>query len=146
MLELNNVINELSKDYDSYYVYDEHSIVESIEKLKTAFPDVTFLYSIKCNHNRNVIDSIFSKGLGADAASLGEVMLALDAGLHQEMVCYSAPGKSDFDIREAWDKSRIIVDSIGEIGLIEGIADEKGCSIDIGVRITRRTGRIFSQM
>ena len=80
MLELNNVINELSKDYDSYYVY------------------------------------------------------------------YSAPGKSDFDIREAWDKSRIIVDSTGEIGLIEGIADEKGCSIDIGVRITRRTGRIFSQM
>ena len=130
-----DIIEKLSREYDSYYLYDEGSIVERTGRLKKAFPDVDFLYSIKCNSHPEVVRSVFAQGFGADAASLGEVMIAAESGLDPAMILYSAPGKSASDIRAAWDKAVIIADSIGEIKLIEQIASGKGCRRDIGVRI-----------
>ena len=73
-------VEEQAKRYDSFYLYDERKIVESIRGLKQHFPSIEFLYSIKCNSNPHVIGSIFSQGLGADAASAGEVRKAVAAG------------------------------------------------------------------
>ena len=129
------IIEKLSQKYDSYYIYDESSIIERTGMLKKAFPDVDFLYSIKCNNHPEVVRSVFAQGFGADAASLGEVMIASENGLSQDMIYYSAPGKSASDIETAWEKAVIIADSTSEIELIEQIASDKGCCKDIGVRI-----------
>ena len=109
------LILELLKKYPSFYLYDEKIINERIDMLKTKFPKAQFLYSVKCNPDKNVLKTIFNKGFGVDAASLGEVLIAKDMGLAKNQIYYSAPGKSYEDIKEAIDKSVIIADSLGEI-------------------------------
>lgn len=134
-MDLKEVIKKQAEQYDSFYLYDENVIKENVRSLKKAFPEVEFLYSIKCNPERHVLDSIFAEGFGADAASLGEVIKAKDAGLPKEKIYYSAPGKTVKDIREAIGYSVIIADSLYEMENIDRISAERNTVTDIGVRI-----------
>ena len=74
-MKLDRTIAEAAEIYDSFYLYSEAGILAQSEKLKTAFPGVSFLYSVKCNPNRHILRSVFDNGFGADAASAGEVRL-----------------------------------------------------------------------
>lgn len=129
------VIAKLAKTHDSFYLYDERCILESAKTLTTNFPQVHFLYSIKCNPNAHILRSIFSQGFGADAASLGEVLLANEAGLPKDQVYYSAPGKTLQDIEKAITKSVLIADSVDEIRRIQAVAAKMETTIGIGIRI-----------
>jgi diaminopimelate decarboxylase len=129
------VILEQAKKYDSFYLYDESKILEYTGRLKADFEGVGFLYSIKTNPNPMLLKTVFSQGFGADAASLGEVMLGKKYGLSKQQIYYSTPGKSRRDISEAMDISVIIADSIGEILKIQELAQEKGIVAEIGVRL-----------
>lgn len=128
-------IEEVSKVHDSFYVYDETKIVTQINALKEAFPSAIFLYSVKCNPNKHVLKAIFSQGFGADAASVNEVLMAVEAGLKKDEIYFSAPGKTQADIEKTIDRAVIIADSLSEIGRIEAVATKKGISVNIGVRI-----------
>ncbi len=128
-------IKKLAERYDSFYLYDESVIKQSIRDLKESFSDILFLYSVKCNPNANVLRSVFSEGLGADAASLGEVIKAKEAGLPKEDIYYSAPGKTDKEIEGAIEGSVLIADSLGELERIDAIAEKKGLAVSVGVRI-----------
>lgn len=55
------IVEEQAKRYDSFYLYDERKIVDSIRRLKQHFPNIEFLYSIKCNSNPYVINSVFAQ-------------------------------------------------------------------------------------
>ena len=55
---------------DSFYFYDETTLLHKISLLKEGFQNARFLYSIKANHNPALASIIFSQGFGADAASL----------------------------------------------------------------------------
>lgn len=135
MSDIRDVIGKLKADSDNFYIYDERWIRKCISRLRTCFPQVKFLYSIKCNNNSNVMRSVFSQGLGADAASVREVELAAECGLKKDEIYYSAPGKTRKDIEEVLDKSIIIADSINEIMLIDNIARERGEIYKIGIRL-----------
>ena len=74
-MKVDRTIAEAAEIYDSFYLYSEAGILAQSEKLKTAFPGVSFLYSVKCNPNRHILRSVFDNGFGADAASAGEVRL-----------------------------------------------------------------------
>ena len=102
-MELKNQICEISQKYDSFYLYDEKIIKNSISN------------SIKCNSNVNILKSIFSEGFGADAASLAEVLMARKLDLDKNKIYYSAPGKTSKDIEIAINESNLIADSIEEI-------------------------------
>ncbi len=130
-----SVIAEQAKHHDCFYLYDESIILQSIETMKQTFPQVTFLYSLKCNPNPNVIRSVFSQGFGADAASLGEVLLSKEAGLTKEQIYYSAPGKTTAELREGMKHAMIIADSLPEIERIDRISAEQDIVTEIGVRI-----------
>lgn len=134
-MNLKDVISAQALNYDCFYLYDENRIIEDTKRLKRNFPQVDFLYSIKCNSNPFVVRSVFSQGFGADAASLGEVLEASEAGLSKDRIYYSSPGKTLQDIRRAIGKSTIIADSLDEIRRIQAIAAELGACIAIGVRI-----------
>ena len=103
--------------------------------LKTCFPDVGFLYSIKCNSNPHVLRCIFGHGMGADAASLGEVIMASNAGLAPYQIFYSAPGKTQKEIEGAITKATLIADSLEEIERIRQVAEKAGMTVKIGLRI-----------
>lgn len=129
------VIDLCAANCDSFYLYDESRILDSIRTLKESFPQIEFLYSIKCNPNPHVLNCVFSQQFGADAASAGEVVLAQNAGLKAEQIFYSAPGKSIQDIENTIDHAIIIADSIGEIKRIQTVAGSLGKNVKIGIRI-----------
>ncbi|POP31584.1 diaminopimelate decarboxylase [Lactonifactor longoviformis] len=130
-----DVVKEQAKRYDSFYLYDESQIVARTQDLKEHFPNIRFLYSIKCNSNVNVLRSVFSQGFGADAASAGEVRKALAAGVKKKNIYYSAPGKSMEDIERAIKSSVLIADSIDEIKRIQMAAERINFIAEIGLRI-----------
>lgn len=122
-------------DTDNFYLYDERIIHGNIACLQNSFPQIKFLYSIKCNSNKHVLRSIFRQGLGADAASAQEVLLANECGLTKNDIYYSAPGKTINDIQCVLDKAIIITDSINELMMIDKLAKELGRTIETGIRI-----------
>lgn len=128
-------IAEALKTYKSCYVYEENGILSQGEKLLSHLKGVEFLYSLKTNPAKKVLQCIFSQGFGADAASLREVLLAKDLGLPKEKILFSTPGKSKEDIIQSIDHAIIIADSQHEIALIEEVAKEKAVVVDIGIRI-----------
>lgn len=130
-----DVVKEQAKRYDSFYLYDESQIVARTRELKEYFPNILFLYSIKCNSNANVLRSVFSQGFGADVASAGEVRKALAAGLEKENIYYSAPGKSIEDIESTIKSSILIADSVDEIKRIQIVAEQMNFIAEIGLRI-----------
>ena len=130
-----DIIKKYAKEHDSFYLYDEAVIAENIKCLQDSYPHAEFLYSVKCNPNKDVIDAIFSRGFGADAASAGEVKLAVEAGLSKDRIYYSAPGKTLADIKNTMDYAVLIADSLREVARIQKAAEEKGIVLDIGLRI-----------
>lgn len=134
-MDLKAKIAEAAKAHDSFYLYEEAGILSQAEKLKAAFPSVTFLYSLKCNPNRHILNCVFGQGFGADAASAGEVVLAARAGLPKEQIYYSAPGKSQLEIEKTIGKAILIADSIDEIRRIEEAAAKHRLAVKIGIRI-----------
>lgn len=129
------MIAKQAEKYDSFYLYDENCIISSVNTLKENFPQIEFLYSVKCNPNCHVLHSVFTQGFGADAASLGEVFLANEAGLTKDQIYYSAPGKTMEDIKNAISKSILIADSLDEIKRIQIVASQAGMTAKIGIRI-----------
>ncbi len=128
-------IKEQSEKYDSFYLYEESIILSYTQMLRRAFENVDFLYSIKANPHPLVVKTVFSQGFGADAASLNEVLLSSSLGLPKEKILYSAPGKSKKDISEALGQCVLIADSLNEIRAIDEIAQQKGITAEIGIRI-----------
>lgn len=128
-------IKKIAQEEDSFYLYDEEVILERINNLKENFPSVEFLYSLKTNPNPDILDTIYDTGLGADAASLKEVEISFERIKNKEKIQYSAPGKSEKDIEESFDKAIIIADSINEVKLISEVAVKNSKEIEIGIRI-----------
>ncbi|KAH0789246.1 diaminopimelate decarboxylase [Histomonas meleagridis] len=135
LTELNKHILEQASKFDTFYLYNEKQILESIDRIKQNFPDIDFLYSIKCNSNPHVLSTVFSHGLEADAASKGEVLISCEVGLPKEKIYYSAPGKTISDIEQTITKSILIADSIDEILRIESIAKRMNIQVSIGIRL-----------
>lgn len=135
-----NVIEQLAKKYDSFYLYEQEGILNSIGNLKDNFPSVDFLFSVKCNPNENVLRTIFNQKFGVDAASLNEVYISKKLGVKKDDIYYSAPGKMKKDIEGAVENSVIIADSIREVERIQEVAKEKGINVEIGIRINPNFG------
>ena len=121
-----HVLLELLKQYNNFYLYEESVILDSIGRLKTNFPGAQFLYSMKCNPAGRVLDTVFGQGFGADAASLGEVIAAGERGVPAGLIYFSAPGRTEADLRAAWGRCVLIADSLHEVDMIRKIAAEKG--------------------
>lgn len=129
------LLRELLSQYDSYYLYDEAGIRAAISRLQAGFPGARFLYSVKCNPAGKVLDTIFSAGVGADAASLWEVEAALARGVSPDLIHYSAPGRPEADLRRAYGRCVMIADSPRDIAIIADEAARRGQTAEIGVRI-----------
>ena len=74
------VMNQLDflKEHVPCYIYDGKAVTAQCRKLKITFPDYDILYSIKANPFPDIIKAVAKEGLGADAASPGEVEFAME--------------------------------------------------------------------
>ena len=128
------------KNADAYYLYDEAVILDNLRTLKQTFPGFRFFYSAKTNPNRHVLQTLLANGCGIDAASAGEVRLAEGLSVAKDDISYSAPGKTDEDLRYALPRCRVIADSVGELSRLDKIAGELGGGFEIGIRINPAFG------
>lgn len=132
---MNDLQLRLARENAPCYFYDYEVLKAQALKLKEVFPAFDFLFSVKANPFPPVVKALAAFGVGADAASAQEVLLAEDCGMPYENIYFSAAGKSDAALRKAWDHGHLIADSIGEVERIAAIAAEKGEKRSIGIRI-----------
>lgn len=131
--QVTKIIKALSEIHSgSFYLYEEEIIKKQIDKLLENFKGFEFLYSIKTNPYKAIIEYTSFRGIGADAASSEEVMKAIEGGVPSDKILYSTPGKTREDIERTIGKSIIIADSYNELALINKIATSK---TKVGLRI-----------
>lgn len=133
------------KYQQALYLYEENIILNQIQKLKTDFPNVDFLYSIKTNPFPPIVNCIAHNQLGADAASAYEVQIALDSGIKPQNIYYSAPGKTQQDIEKTLSYCTIIADSYTELQTIQAIAKAKNIKAWVGLRINPAFNMVGNQ-
>ena len=127
-LKIENVtIQKIASIYDTpTYCYSYKQLKENIIKFKENFKSISPLicFAIKSNTNINLIKEIKKFGLGADVVSLGELYLALKAGINPKKIVFSGVGKTTKEINYAIDKNILLInaESKSEINEIERIA------------------------
>ena len=125
------------------YCYSYKQLKENISNFKKNFKSFSPLicFAIKSNTNVNLIREIRKFGLGADVVSMGELMMALKAGIDPKKIVFSGVGKTSNEISYAVDKKILLInaESKSEINEIERIARSKKKIVNIGIRLNPNT-------
>ena len=125
------------------YCYSYRQLKKNIANFKKNFNSFSPLicFAIKSNTNVNLIREIRKLGLGADVVSMGELMMALKAGINPKKIVFSGVGKTSVEISYAIEKKILLInaESKSEIIEIEKIARLKKKIINIGIRLNPNT-------
>ena len=130
-LSIENVkVQDIAKKFGTpIYCYSYKQLKENISNFKKNFKSFSPLicFAIKSNTNVNLIREIKKLGLGADVVSMGELMMALKAGIDPRKIVFSGVGKTSSEISYAIDKKILLInaESKSEIIEIEKIAKLK---------------------
>jgi len=125
------------------YCYSYNRLKKNIENFKKNFQSFSPLicFAIKSNTNINLIREIKKFGLGADVVSVGELKLAIKAGINPQKIVFSGVGKTSEEISYAIDKKIFLInaESKNEVKEIERIAKLKKKRVYIGLRLNPNT-------
>jgi len=125
------------------YCYSYNRLKKNIENFKKNFQSFSPLicFAIKSNTNINLIREIKKFGLGADVVSVGELKLAIKAGINPQKIVFSGVGKTSEEISYAIDKKIFLInaESKNEVKEIERIAKLKKKKVYIGLRLNPNT-------
>tara|TARA_B100000963_G_scaffold313346_1_gene291245 strand:- start:20189 stop:21421 length:1233 start_codon:yes stop_codon:yes gene_type:complete len=140
-LYLNNfkIENILKKRHTPFYLYSLDQIKKNIDQIKSSFKnfDPLVCYAIKANSNLSILKELKKENLGADVVSIGELKLALKAGINPNKIVFSGVGKTDSEIKFAIKKGILSInaESKNEIQLINNISKKLKKNTNIGIRI-----------
>ena len=137
-------VQDMAKKFGTpIYCYSYKQLKENINSFKKSFKSFSPLicFAIKSNTNVNLIREIRKFGLGADVVSMGELMMALKAGIDPKKIVFSGVGKTSNEISYAIDKKILLInaESKSEINEIERIARSKKKIVNIGIRLNPNT-------
>ena len=125
------------------YCYSYKQLKENISNFKKNFKSFSPLicFAVKSNTNVSLIKEIRKLDLGADVVSIGELMIALKAGVSPKKIVFSGVGKTSTEISYAIDKQILLInaESESEIIEIERIAKLKKKIVNIGIRLNPNT-------
>tara|TARA_B100001142_G_scaffold247501_1_gene247257 strand:- start:200 stop:622 length:423 start_codon:yes stop_codon:yes gene_type:complete len=114
------------------YCYSYYQLKQNINNFKKSFKSFSPLtcFAIKSNTNINLIKEIKKFGLGADVVSMGELMIAIKAGINPKKIVFSGVGKTSNEINYAIDKKILLINAeskseIKEIDRIAGLKKKK---------------------
>ena len=136
-------VQNIAKKYGTpAYCYSYEKLEGNITNFKKKFKSFSPLicFSVKSNSNVDLIREI-KFGLGADVVSIGELMLAIKAGISPKKIVFSGVGKTTNEISYAIDKNILLInaESSSEIKEIDRIAKLKKKKVDIGIRLNPNT-------
>ena len=137
-------VQNVAKKYGTpTYCYSFNQLKENINNFKKNFRSFSPLicFSIKSNSNINLIREIKKFGLGADVVSIGELMLAIKAGVNPKKIVFSGVGKTSEEISYAISKKILLInaESSSEIKEIDRIARLRKKKVDVGIRLNPNT-------
>ena len=137
-------VENIAKKYKTpTYCYSYRQLKENIKNFKKNFKSFSPLicFSVKSNTNVNLIKEISKLGLGADVVSMGELMIAIKAGIKPKKIVFSGVGKTSNEIDYAIDKNILLInaESKSEIKEIERIAKLKKKKVHVGIRLNPNT-------
>ncbi len=122
-----------------FYCYSSATIERHYKVFAGAFADVDALvcYAMKANSNQAVIATLATLGGGADVVSEGELRRARRAGVPADKIMFSGVGKTARELALAVDENILCVnvESEPELDLLAGIAESKGRTADISIRV-----------
>jgi len=96
--EMLGVLEEAAKRFEtSVYVYEEQKIRDKFRELDESITwrSKMFLFAMKANSNRSILDILKQEEAGIDAVSPGEVYLALQAGFRPEQILFTGNNITD---------------------------------------------------
>lgn len=121
------------------YVYSKRSILDHCRHIERAFDGHPHLsrYAVKANANRELLRLIGEEGFGADVGSVGELRVALAAGIHPAKITFSGVGKRDDEMTTALRSSihAFNVESTEEIEVLNDLAGREGKRARILLRV-----------
>ena len=137
-------VESIAKEYGTpSYCYSYERLKKNIINFKKSFKPFSPLicFAIKSNTNLNLIREIKKLGLGADVVSMGELMIAIKAGINPQKIVFSGVGKTSSEIAYAIDKKILLInaESKSEIEEINRIAKLKKKKVQIGIRLNPNT-------
>jgi diaminopimelate decarboxylase len=139
-------IYALAREFGSpLFVASASTIVRNCRAFRAAFsasyPKVEVAYSYKVNSVPAILGIIHGEGLWAEAASGFEYDLARRLGVPGDAVILNGPYKKKEELRKAVNEGAVInADHFNEIEMLEEIAREEKCTVEIGIRVSMETG------
>ncbi len=122
-----------------FYCYSSATLKRHYLVFADAFADVKALicYAMKANSNQAVVKTLADLGAGADVVSGGELARARAAGIPPDKIMFSGIGKTADELALAVDEGILCVnvESEPELALLSSIAEEKGRTANISVRV-----------
>ena len=103
------------------YCYSYSLLKENINNFKKNFKTFSPLicFAVKSNTNINLIKEIKKFCLGADVVSMGELMMAIKAGINPKKIVFSGVGKTKNEINYAIDKNILLINAESKSEIIE---------------------------
>ena len=120
------------------YVLDEADFRQRARAWREAFDGWTVYYAGKSFLSVILARWVAQEGLSLDVCSLGELTVALRAGMPAERIGMHGNNKSEAELRTGLEAGvgRIIVDSADEIGRLERLCAELDTTAQVMVRVT----------
>jgi diaminopimelate decarboxylase len=118
----------LAADYGTpLLVYDERTMLEAARAYRAAAPNAFVAYGVKAFPNIAVLELLATEGLGADVATLGELTIALKAGLPGDRLVVHGNNKSSEELEAAARAGAwlVVLDSPDEVELAAAAGVER---------------------
>jgi diaminopimelate decarboxylase len=121
-----------------YYCYDANDVRARFRQVQTTLPaGISYLYSLKANPNRAVVEILHAEGAGCEVCSGTELEIALAAGVPPRRIIFVGPGKSDEELTRCVELGvrAVVVESLPELLLVERIASSRGGNQAVAFRV-----------
>ena len=136
-------VDKFQKIRTPFYYYDTTLLDETLQTIKSEMDSNMHLhYAVKACANPKVLQHISGHGFGADCVSGGEIQACLNAGFPASGIVFAGVGKSDWEIELGLEAGIFCfnVESIPELEVISEIAQRKGKTARVALRINPNVG------
>ena len=120
-----------------FYAYDRHLLTERVASLRGVLPSAVELhYAIKANPMPALVQHMAGLVNGFDVASLGELHIALDAGMAPAAISFAGPGKRPMELAAAIAAGITIhLESFNETETVARLSQEQQRPARVAVRV-----------
>ncbi len=121
------------------YFYDMALLADTLDKAIASAGQYGYRlhYAMKANHNGKILQTMSSRGVGADCVSGNEVKAALENGFLPGDIVFAGVGKTDREIKFALETGIFAFncESLQEVEIINQMAEEMGVRAGIFLRL-----------